>query len=255
MKKYCVVTCIFNDYEFIREPLKTDLDCDYFLFTDNSDLKSDIWNIIYIKDFDTDELTGVQKTYKFKYSIYKYIPNLLDYDYIIRIDGSIALNESLAPIIDQMRNYDYDLSIGIHPFRNNRLNEYDAWVKERNLDNKFIDQYKYFVSDTMNGFLYDGLCENTVQIYKCNRHVYNFLDTCYNYINYYTNFEDGNDQCYFTDILSWFVNDLRINWHSNKLYIKGYYMTCYEHNSGTLREDEDLHENIMYNRPITINNF
>ena len=254
MKKYCVVTCIFNNYEPIREPLKTDLNCDYFLFTDNKDLKSDNWKVIYLKDFDTDKLTGVQKTYKFKYSIYKYIPNLLDYDYIIRIDGSILLKESLRPIIDQMRNFDYDLSIGVHPFRNNRFDEYNIWINLRNLDERYETQYAYFVEDIMHNVEYTGLCENTVQIYKCCRDVYTFIDACYNYINYYTKFADANDQCYFTDILYLFINNLRVNWHSNKLYIHAHYMDCYNHND-ELRNDDDLEFNKMFNIPITINNF
>ena len=34
MKKYCVITAIFNNYEVIREPDVIDEGCDYFLFTD-----------------------------------------------------------------------------------------------------------------------------------------------------------------------------------------------------------------------------
>ena len=45
MNKYCVVTCIFNDYDLVREPLVIDNDCDYYLFTDNKNLTSDNWKI------------------------------------------------------------------------------------------------------------------------------------------------------------------------------------------------------------------
>ena len=67
MNKYCVVTCIFNDYDLVREPLVIDNNCDYYLFTDNKNLTSDNWKIIYLQNFDTNLLTGVQKTYMWKY--------------------------------------------------------------------------------------------------------------------------------------------------------------------------------------------
>ena len=256
MKKYCVVTCIFNDYDLVRDPLKVDNNCSYYLFTDNKNLTSDIWKIIYLPQFDTDELTGVQKTYMWKYSLYKYIPNLSNYDYIIRVDGSILIKDSLAEIIYQMEEFKYDLSIGIHPFRNDRFEEYIAWEKDRNLDTYFEQQYEFFVSDIMNGYMYYGLCENTVQIYKCTKDVFNFLDSCYAYIKYYNEFEDPNDQCYFTDLLYYYIDKFRFHWHSNKLYIDGQYMCCYEHNTTDVkRNDVDDNKGLMFNRPIIIDNF
>ena len=255
MNKYCVATCIFNDYDLVREPLIIDNDCDYYLFTDNKNLTSDNWKIIYLENFDTNLLTGVQKTYMWKYSLYKYIPNLSNYDYIIRIDASILILNSLNEIIRQMREYKYDLSIGIHPDRNNRFDEYSVWEAFRNLESRFIEQYNNFVNDVMQNNNYYGLCENTVQIYKCNKNVFNLLDSCYAYINYYCNFEDANDQCYFSDILSFYINNLRIHWHSNKLYIDGKYLCLYYHNTTDICICEDNNEGVIFNRPIIIDNF
>ena len=255
MNKYCVATCIFNDYDLVREPLIIDNDCDYYLFTDNKNLTSDNWKIIYLEKFDTNLLTGVQKTYMWKYSLYKYIPNLSNYDYIIRIDASILIVNSLNEIIRQMCEYKYDLSIGIHPDRNNRFDEYSVWESARNLESRFIEQYNNFVNDVMQNNNYYGLCENTVQIYKCNKKVFNLLDSCYAYINYYCNFEDANDQCYFSDILSFYINNLRIHWHSNKLYIDGKYLCLYYHNTTDICICGDNNEGVIFNRPIIIDNF
>lgn len=255
MNKYCVATCIFNDYDLVREPLIIDNDCDYYLFTDNKNLTSDNWQIIYLQNFDTNLLTGVQKTYMWKYSLYKYIPNLSNYDYIIRIDASILIVNSLNEIIRQMCEYKYDLSIGIHPDRNNRFDEYSVWESARNLESRFIEQYNNFANDVMQNNNYYGLCENTVQIYKCNKNVFNLLDSCYAYINYYCNFEDANDQCYFSDILSFYIKNLRIHWHSNKLYIDGKYLCLYYHNTTDICICEDNNEGVIFNRPIIIDNF
>ena len=253
--KYCIVTCIFNNYDYVREPLAIDINCDYFLFTDNKELTSENWNVIYLPEYDTDELEGIQKTYKFKYSLYKYIPNLSEYDYIIRIDGSILLKDSLANIIRQMRDFKYDLSIGVHPYRGNRFDEYKAWEANRGLDEFFEQQYSNFVYEIMNNSYYYGLCENTVQIYKCSKEVFNLLDDCYAFIKYYNEFKDLNDQCYFTDILFCHYEKLRIHWHTCKLYIDGEYMCCYEHNTYDKRNDEQQNSEIMFNKAIITDNF
>ena len=115
--KYCIVTLIYNGYEFVREPLEVDENADYFLFTDDKTLRSEKWNVIYLEKFDTNELTGIQKTYITKYQLYKYIPNLDKYDYIVRIDGALQLEKSLAPIINYLRTNKYDISVALLKFR------------------------------------------------------------------------------------------------------------------------------------------
>ena len=63
MKKYAVVTFLFNHYDLLREPIMVDEKVDYYCLTDDKNLKSNVWQIIYLEKMDTDKLTGVQKTY------------------------------------------------------------------------------------------------------------------------------------------------------------------------------------------------
>ena len=255
MNKYCVVTCIFNNYDYVREPLECSVDCDYYLFTDNKELTSENWNVIYLPEYDTDELLGIQKTYMWKYSLYRCIPNLSNYDYIIRIDGSIQLKESLDEIIRQMREFKYDISVAIHPYRNDSIDEYKAWKEYRGLDKYFEEQYDKFMMKHYHNLLYVGLCENTVQIYKCTKDVFNLLDDCYAVLDHYNEFKDLNDQCYFTDILFGYSDKLRIHYHTCELYIDGEYMCCYEHNTYDKRQDQHMNENFMFKKYVKVDNF
>ena len=46
-KKIAVYTVIMGDYDYLKEPEFVMDNCDYICFTDNPDLKSDIWQIRY----------------------------------------------------------------------------------------------------------------------------------------------------------------------------------------------------------------
>lgn len=46
--KICLYTAIFGNYETLKSPVKIE-GLDYVCFTDNPDLKSDIWDIRYVK--------------------------------------------------------------------------------------------------------------------------------------------------------------------------------------------------------------
>ena len=70
-KKYSILTYIFGNYEFVREPLEIDEDCEYILVTDNISLKSKTWKIIYLQD--------VKLTNSFDKSLYvRYHPSCLE---------------------------------------------------------------------------------------------------------------------------------------------------------------------------------
>lgn len=241
--KYCIVTPLFNNYDKIREPIEVDSNCDYLFFTDNKELKSYQWKVIYLPEFDTNELTGIQKTYIFKYTFYKYIDNIQEYDYLIQLDASIQIYKSLYPIVNYLYKYKYDLSIAPHPYRNNFIDEYNTWMEYRNLDNKYLDMFINNIKDY--DFNIAGLCECTMKIYKNCKEVYNFIDDIHNILTYTNNNEDANDQCYFTYILNKHIDKLRINYHTPNLYSYSDYMKIYWHNTNYT----------WYNGPLQYNKY
>ena len=55
--KYSVLTFIFGDYEIVREIKEPSPDAEYILVTDNHNLKSDTWKIVYDKDLEDSNIT------------------------------------------------------------------------------------------------------------------------------------------------------------------------------------------------------
>ena len=63
MNKICVYTCITGDYENLKEIEKKESGIDYYCFTNNRNIKSNTWNIVYIE---SDELSNVELARKTK---------------------------------------------------------------------------------------------------------------------------------------------------------------------------------------------
>ena len=55
-KKICVYSCITGNYDNIIDYKTKDKNIDYILFTNDSSIKSDFWNIVYI---DNDSLDNI----------------------------------------------------------------------------------------------------------------------------------------------------------------------------------------------------
>ena len=51
-KKVCVYTCITGNYDNLNEitPEVYEENIDYYCFTNNQNIKSDTWNVVYIKN-------------------------------------------------------------------------------------------------------------------------------------------------------------------------------------------------------------
>jgi hypothetical protein len=232
---------LFNKYDWLREPIEIDPDADYICITDDKELTSEHWKVIYDPFFDTDNLTGIQKTFIFKYHLYRYIPHIEKYDYIVRIDGSIKIHKSLRGIIEYLDRGKYDISVAPHPWRNNFIDEYNTWITDRNLNKEKLNTFLRGIG-TYN-LTMEGLCENTFQIYKNDKEVFNFLDDVYRIMidaSPTKEISDPNDQCYFTYVLYQYFDKLRINYHPATLYRFSDYMKLYCHNSDVVFNTELL---------------
>lgn len=257
-KKYCVITAIFNNYEVVREPEVIDDNCDYYLFTDNKNLYSKVYKVYYIPSLDTDKLIGIQKTLYFKWNCYKFIPNLDEYEYVVRIDGSIQIVGSLQPIINYLHKGKYDISIGVHPDRTNMYEEYVAWQAYRKLDAKYTTLFVRFINTYNHLNFKEGLCETTIQIYKNTKKVWNLIDEMFNVLNKNCACADLNDQCYFTTVMSNFKDKLKVNYHNSNLYRyigSKYFKLCFHGKTAYCQTDEYNTKDIIYDKKVKINNF
>jgi len=130
-----VITYIFGkNKELLREPLVVDKDVEYICVTDQKDLKSKIWKIIF-DDIPEANCTRDKMVYV-KYRPFKYT----NANKVCVIDGSIEIKSSLLNLFKQLENN--DILIKKHPGRNNLNDELIAWNKIRGMTIQAIDKYK-----------------------------------------------------------------------------------------------------------------
>lgn len=125
MKRYTVLTYIFGGYELVHEVREKDPDADYVLVTDDPNIKSETWRVVY------DPMTGhspFAKCYEVRFHPFRYA----DTPIVVRIDGSIGVKQSLKPIVDEFERGKYDRCVMMHPYRQTMQVEYNEWVKVRN---------------------------------------------------------------------------------------------------------------------------
>ena len=123
--RYTVLTYIFNGYERVHEVKEKDPDADYVLVTDNPHMTSETWRVIYDP---MPRYSAFAKCYTVRFHPFNYA----DTPIIVRIDGSIGINKSLKPIVDEFERGKFDRCLMIHPHRNTLPSEYDVWVNRVN---------------------------------------------------------------------------------------------------------------------------
>ena len=164
MENYTVLTYIIGDYETVHEfefdPTTTP-HVEYLLITDNKDLKSDTWKVIYDESLVNDDLEPFDRVFAIRYNLFKYA----SYDICVRIDGSIGVIKPLNEIVQTFIDGNYDGCLNIHPGRDNIIEECFAWVMMRNFSPyKALYQIKY-IKDIFNyDFNTKGLIEQNITI-------------------------------------------------------------------------------------------
>lgn len=132
--KYSVLTYIFNSYEFVREIDEKDPNAEYILVTDDPNLKSDTWRIVY-----DEKLLGLSvfdKCYYVRFHPFEYCST----DICFRIDGSIKVKASLYPIVQRFIERNADMMLMINPVFNHLHEDYAYWVKNRNYSRKCAEK-------------------------------------------------------------------------------------------------------------------
>ena len=160
--KICVYTCITGDYDSVKE-INCEKGIDYYLFTNNKNLKSNSWKVIYIEN--EDNLSNVKLARKIKILGYPSITN--NYEVNLWMDGAVEFKKPIINFINSYLGKDDKFVAFTHSERNNILDEIYACVKmgKETKDNakkliKFYDDEKYNYDN--------GLIESTVFIKRTN---------------------------------------------------------------------------------------
>lgn len=91
--KIVIYTAFTGDYDSLKDPEYIDENCDYICFTNNPNVKSDIWKIIPIKENNLDDNRSAKQ--------YKVLPHkfLKEYEYSFWIDSTFRIVGSIRKYI------------------------------------------------------------------------------------------------------------------------------------------------------------
>lgn len=236
--KYSIITMVFNNYDLLREPEEVDENAEYICITDNPDLKSDVWKIIYMPIFNTDKLTGIQKTYITKYAKLFEVCST-ESQYVIRVDASIQIHKKLTPIIEYLNDNEYDALLLIHNYRDDFMNEYNVWIGGRGLDKKYMEQFIRYTSEKGFNINHTGIIECTIQCYRICDETATLLNEVNDILYKEVNYKD-QDQCWFTYVLSKYIDSLKICFGNLQLIASSYMDVCYHGNPAPVYPDHNI---------------
>ena len=164
MIKYSVLTYVIGNYEVLREVnynINETPYVEYICVTDNPNLKSNTWKVIYDKDLNNDYMTCWDKVFNVRYNLFKYCSN----EICLRIDGSLEIKQPLDVLIQKFNDGNYDGCLMIHSYRDLVINELIAWFYYKKYSSfETIEQIKIMCNILHYDFNKKGLIEQTISI-------------------------------------------------------------------------------------------
>lgn len=123
-KRIVVYTVIMGDYDYLKDPEYVMENCDYICFTNNPDLKSDIWEIRY--DSNT-ELDNTRWQRRHKVLAHEYLPDT--YEWCIYVDGNVRITGDLRKYINLESGGKKPILCLKHPTRNTVYEEAEECIR------------------------------------------------------------------------------------------------------------------------------
>jgi hypothetical protein len=175
--KNCLYTAIIGDYDDIPElEFGYSDNWDYICFTDNINIKSDDWRVVYIENSNNDFVGNIKLARYFKTNYFNYLSS---YENIIWMDARITITGDLNNYLLKQKNN--DIVFLKHPDASNIKEEMNR-VLSGNIEtvdmiNKITERYSEF------GYGYDnGLISSGVMLIKNNEKTKKFYFDWWNEI-------------------------------------------------------------------------
>lgn len=244
--KYTVMTYIFGGYEFPHEVMEKDPDAEYLLITDDPNLKSETWEVIC--DPSLAGRNPIESNYDVRLHPFRYAHT----DVVVRIDGSIELKKSLAPLLKAFNDGGYDRCLMIHPARNNFAQELECWITQRHYPQEVADRTLRMMEAWGYDLDYQGMFQgcfeivrNTAKNRDINRLTYHLMK--------YTGGEDvidRLDQHIFSFVVNTLHQDLKVLPVSENLITMGSkWAQWYIHKSMRPISNPGKIQPMMFNKP------
>lgn len=125
--KYSILTFIIGkNYEKVHEILNKQDDVEYILVTDDENLTSNTWKVVYDENLKYRQ-SPFERCFYIRYNPFKYVSANI----VMTIDGSMQIKGSVDQLIDQFNNENYDIALMPHPLRDTLVPELNAWINAR----------------------------------------------------------------------------------------------------------------------------
>lgn len=123
--KNCMFTTIIHDYDvLLPQNFGKSNGWDYVCFTDDVNLKSDFWKIIYIKNESKTDMEHIKLSKHYKTNFFNH---LKQYNNLFWLDAHILINIDLNDYLKNLANN--DIIFVDHPWRENISQEIDECVR------------------------------------------------------------------------------------------------------------------------------
>jgi hypothetical protein len=169
--KNCVFTAIIGDYDSINPTHFQKLnDWDYICFTDNVNMKSDFWRVIYVENCGTTLLDNVKLARYFKTNFHKHLSS---YENLLWIDARITLIGNINEYVKKLQKN--DIVFLKHPDAPSIKQEFDRVlsgnIETKEMVMKIKKRYEEFGYKYNNGLISSGVLlfknnELTIKFFK-----------------------------------------------------------------------------------------
>ena len=150
--KYSILTCNYGNYEVLKDPLVVRDDVEYICVTDDPNLQSNIWTIVY--------KPGVTFFYA-KHHPFEFVHT----DTCLWIDASYLITGDLTDqFVDPFIHSDKELAISLHDTRHNVYEESIYWIFQRGASAANISAFLREM--VIKGFNTDSLFQTSVILSK-----------------------------------------------------------------------------------------
>ena len=155
MKNVAVYRCLFNDYDYFLEDLYVTSNVDYYLFTDNQNIKSHNYKKILVE---TKEKNPSLDNRSLKLNI---PDELLNYDLTIYLDTNICIVDDISSLIESFLSSKAEIGLFKHPYHNSINDDIDMCI-ESNKSNAEIIKKELDYYESLGLVPRDNLSDNSI---------------------------------------------------------------------------------------------
>lgn len=225
-KRICVYTCITGNYDNLKEIDNKETGIDYYCFTNNKNIQSNTWKVIYIED---NELSNIQLARKIKILGHPKINK--KYDIFVWMDGAVSFRKKIIDFINTYLKKDDVFVAFKHGERNTIAEEGKACIRFKKETKENVEKVLSFY-EKENYKDNNGLIESTVFIKRGN--IKKIDETMRLWFDMILNFSI-RDQLSFNYCI--YKTNLKVKWINEKVFDNDWFEWEIHNNKKTVVEN------------------